>query len=940
MRALKPVLAVLCVFSLAFAGQTGKIAGRVTEAGTGNPLIGTNVIVDGTSFGAATDENGEYFIINLPPGVYSVKFSMIGYAEYTATDVSVSIDVTTPLEAALESQAIAGESVTVVSERPLIEKTLTSTKQYVSGSLTTQLPVATVKDVVKTLPGVIEHDGFLHLRGGRSGEEMYLVDGASVINPLMGNSAIPINPAMIEELQVITGAFNAEYGQAMSGIFNTVLKEAPDGVHANVTFRTSGTQDYIRSEGGADGDFKDVDIYSESLEVAEGEGYRSATTSEHTMDQTFGDPMSILDADVSVGSGAFGLVASMRSYNDPGRLPGISQEYSSYQTKLTYQVGGNLKLGAEFLYLDEKGMYDPRFDGNRVGETSGELLVTDWKYALGQYPRSESQTVQFGLSANYVLSANTNITLRVDNLSKTTEDGAKTSGGEFVDFVNVKNVTASTQYSGADGPDHTKVLEDRSVNNAWFGTMNVYGHYFKSEDSHTTFSLAGTSQLNNRHLVKGGFEYRMFQIDRLGHDVWFGRTVGYSDAKPRIQVNNIKDVNPMEMAVYVQDQMEFSDMIVNIGLRFDAFNAGADKGLWDVSESGDRMWESTTINPFDYSQRRATETKSKLSPRIGLSFPVSDNMAFRYSYGSFFQRPNFYDLLDNYMAQMDGGTESGNFVFLGNPNLDPQETTTYEMGVQYSLPGGMKIDVNGYNRDIAHLVSINGASLQPAIDDGSGYDNPGEWTADDFYQATSFNFKSSDHFGRIRGVEFGFAKTAAAGLTGRVSYTFSVAEGTASDKISQGAGSVDQFLQERSGVMTMTTLDWHRPHVLNGYVDYHMSMGGMMERVGGSLTFVAMSGLPMTARAGAAGAALDQRAPSTMDLNLKLDARLGLGFASPTVYLLVENVINRKNVVWVGDPASFFDETSNFHNVASGPRNNLLAYGKPLTINFGASLSF
>jgi len=940
MRALKPVLAVLCVFSLAFAGQTGKIAGRVTEAGTGNPLIGTNVIVEGTSFGAATDENGEYFIINLPPGVYSLRFSMIGYAEYTATDVSVSIDVTTPLEASLESQAIAGESVTVVSERPVIENTLTSTKQIVSGSLTTDLPVATVKDVVKTLPGVIEHDGMLHLRGGRSGEEMYLVDGASLVNPIMGGNAVPINPAMIEELQVITGAFNAEYGQAMSGIFNTVLREAPDGVHANVTFRTSANQDYIRSEGGVDGDFKDVDFYSESLEVADGETYRAATSSEHTV-ETFGDPMSIMDADVSVGSGAFGLVASMRSYNDPGRLPGISEEYSSYQAKLTYQLGGNLKLATNFQYLDEKGMYDPRFDGNRVGETAGELLVTDWKYALGQYPRTEAQTIQFGLSANYVLSANTNATLRVDYLSKNQEDGAKTTGGEFVDFVNVTTVTpAGGTYSGADGPDHTKVLEDRANNNAWFGLMNVYGHYFKAEQSHTTFSLAATSQLNNRHLMKGGFEYRMFQIDRTGHDVWFGRTVGYSDAMPRIQVNDIRDVTPMEMAVYVQDQMEFSDLIVNVGLRFDAFNAGAEKGLWDVSESGDRMWESTTINPFDYSQRRATETKSKLSPRLGLSFPVSENMAFRYSYGSFFQRPSFYDLLDNYMAQMDGGTESGNFVFLGNPNLDPMETTTYEMGVQYSLPGGMKLDVMGYNKDIVHWVAVNGASLQPAVDDGSGYDNPGGWTEDDFYQATSFNFKSSDHFGRVRGMEVSFAKTAAAGLTGRFSYTYSVAEGTASDKLQQGAGSVDQFNQEKSGVLTMTTLDWHRPHTLNGYVDYHMSMGGMMERVGGSLTFVGMSGLPMTARAGGAGAALKERAPSTLDVNLKLDARLGLGFASPTVYLLVENVINRKNVVWVADPMSFFDETSNFYNVPSGPRNNLLAYGKPLTINFGASLSF
>ncbi len=940
MRVLKPVLAVLCIFTLVFAGQTGKIAGRVTDGASGDPLVGTNVIVEGTAFGAATDANGEYFIINLPPGSYDVKFSMIGYAEFTATGVEVNVDVTTPLNAALQSEAVAGESVTVTAERPVIENTLTSSKQIVDGALATELPVATMQDVVVTLPGVIEHDGLLHLRGWRAGEEMYLVDGAAVLNPIMGGNAVPINPAMIEELQVITGSFNAEYGQAMSGIFNTVLKEAPDGVHANVSFRTSGTQDYIRSEGGKDGDFKDADFYSESLELADGESYRAATSSEHTK-AAFGDPMSILDADVTVGSGPFGLVASMRSYNDPGRLPGISDEYSSYQGKLTYQLGGNLKLGTEFLFHDQKGMYDPRFDGNRVGETAGELLVTDWKYALGQYPRTESQTIQFGVSGNYVLSANTNITLRMDYLSKTQEDGAKTTDGKFVDFVNVTTVTpAGGTYSGADGPDHTKVLEDRTHNNAWFGLMNVYGHYFKAEESHTTFSLAGTSQLNNRHLVKGGVEYRMYSIDRVGHDVWFGRTVGYSEATPRIQMNNIQDVSPMEIAAYVQDQMEFNDLIVNIGLRFDAFNAGADKGLWDESESGKRMWEDQTINPFDPTKRRATKTKSKLSPRLGLSFPVSDVMAFRYSYGTFFQRPTFYDLLDNYMAQMDGGTESGNFVFLGNPNLDPKETTIYEMGVQYSLPGGMKLDVMGYNKDIVGLVAVNGASLQPAVDDGSGYDNPGGWTADDFYQATSFNFKSSDHFGRVRGIELSLAKTAAEGLTGRVSYTYSVAEGTASDKIQQGAGSVDQFNMEKSGVMTMTTLDWHRPHTLNGYVDYHMSMGGMMERVGASLTFVGMSGLPMTARGGGAGAALKERAPSTLDVNLKLDAKLGLGFASPTVYLLVENVINRKNVVWVADPMSFFDETSNFYNVASGPRNNLLAYGKPLTLNFGATISF
>ncbi|MBH30367.1 MAG: hypothetical protein CMG71_00055 [Candidatus Marinimicrobia bacterium] len=941
MRVLKSVVAVLCIFTFVFAGETGKIAGRVTDGSSGDALVGTNVIIEGTSYGAATDVNGEYFVINLPPGVYNVTFSMIGYAEYTATGVGVNVDVTTPLDVALQSEAVAGESVTVTAERPVIENTLTSSKQIVSGTLATELPVATMEDLVKTLPGVTTFDGKLHLRGGRSGEEMYLVDGASVMNPVMGGNAVPVNPAMIEELQVITGAFNAEYGQAMSGIFNTILKEAPDGVHANVSFRTSANQDYMKSEGGKDGAFKDQEFYGESLEISDGENYKNASTGSDYSEAAFGDPFSILDADVTVGMGAFGLVASMRSYNDPGRLPGISKEYGSYQGKMTYQVGGNLKLGAQFLFHDEKGMYDPRYDGQRVGEAAGELLVTDWKYAMEQYPRTEKQTLQFGLNANYVLSANTNITLHVDNLSTTQEDGAKTKDGKFIDFDKVKTVTYSgTSYNGADGPNHTKVLEDRAQNNAWFGMMNVYGHYFKNEENATTFSVDGTSQLNARHLIKGGVEYRSFKVDRLGHDVWFGRTVGYTDENPRLQLNNVQDVSPMEMMAYVQDQMEFSDMIVNVGLRYDAFNAGADRGVWDVNKNGDPMWVDDSINPFDPNQRRATETKAKLSPRLGVSFPVGNDMAFRYAYGTFFQRPAFYHLLDNYLAQMDGGTESGYFVFIGNPNLDPMQTTIYEMGVQYSLPGGLKLDVAGYNKDIVNLMAVNAATNNPAVDTGSGYDNPGGWTADDAYQATHFIFKSSDHFGRIRGVEFSLTKAAATGLSGRASYTYSVAEGTASDNIQSGAGSVDQFMKERSGTLTMTTLDWHRPHILNGYVDYQMPMGGILEGVGASLIFNAQSGLPMTARAGGAGAALKERAPATVDVNLKLDAQLALGGISPTVFLLIENVINRRNVVWVADPMSFFDETSNFNNVAAGPRNNLLAYGRPLTINFGATISF
>lgn len=941
MKVLRTFVVSICILTFLFAGQTGKIAGRVTDLQTGDPLIGCNVIVEGTPYGASTDVNGEYFVINLTPGTYDLRFSMIGYAEFRAVGVVVNIDVTTPFNAALTSQALEMEMVTVTAERPIIDNTLTSSKQIISGSLTTDLNVIFARDVVKTLPGVTEFKGELHLRGGRAGEEIFLVDGASVVSPIMGGEAVHILPQMIEELQVIMGTFNAEYGQAMSGVFNTVLKEARPGVHANINFRTSLSQPYFKGEGAKQGQFEDWEVYKEQLKVAIEDGYRNATSSEFSKGD-FGGNKTITDVTLSVGTGTLGLITSVRLYDDPGRLPGISEKHESFQSKLTYQLGGNLKLGAEVLYHTENAFYDPTYDAMKVAGSGGQLDMWDWKFALEQYPRTEEQVIQFGLTANYVLSPNTNITVRVDNLNKTQEDGAKTKDGKFVNFEDVTTVTyAGDKYSGADGPDHTKVMEDVENKNAWFGMMNVYGHYFKAEQSHTTFGMYGTSQVNARHLLKGGVEYRMFDITRIGHDVWFGRTVGYSDDTPRLQTQNIQDVSPFEMLAYVQDQIEFNDIIVNVGFRFDAFNAGADKGVWDVSSDGKRIWEDKTINPFDPAKRRATETKSKISPRLGISFPIGDNMAFRYAYGTFFQRPTFYDLLENYLVQMDGGTESGYFVYIGNPNLDPMETTIYEMGLQYGLPGGYKVDVSGYYKDIANLLAAQELFNAAFVDSGQAGDNPGNWAPGDVFQATHIIYKNSDHFGNVRGLELSLSKMGSSGLTGRASYTFSIARGTASDKMNQGSGTLTQETQTwTANILTMTTLDWHRPHIFNGYLDYHTSLGGMLNRVGGNVTFNAQSGLPMTARAGGAGAALKERAPMTVDINLRVDATLNLGVVRPTVYLLVDNIMNRRNVVAIADPASYFDAASDFDNVAGGPRNNLLAYGPPMTLHIGVSIDY
>ena len=934
MRLLQCIIAITLSMVLLSAGQTGKIAGRVTDSGSGDPLVGCNVLISGTSSGAATDANGEYFIINLTPGSYDVAFSMIGYAAYTASAVRVNIDVTTPVDASLITEALEMAGVSVTAEQPPIENTLTFSKQIVSGDMMAGMAVTDVNDVIKTLPGVTEFGGDLHIRGGRSGEEMYLVDGASVTNAVMGGEAVPVNPSMVGELQLITGTFNAEYGQAMSGLFNTVLREPAPGLQASFGFRTTPSQDYFTAD---KGDFKGNKVYTEIMEVVDDAGtYTTAVADkDYTKESDHGGSMTIMDFSAGFGGDPLGAYFSLRTLDDPGRLPGLAEDFTNMQAKVTYQMEGNLKISAETMILERNSFYDPTYDAERM---DAGMDVWQWVWAMDQYPRTKESLTQFGLTANYVMSASTNINVRYDVMKRTEENGAKNSDG-FVDFVDNDSVTATTVYNGADGPNHTKAMEDRTNSNAWYNLENVYGHYFKSEETSTTIGVHVTSQLNNRHLIRAGFDYRTFDIDRSGHDVWYGRTLGFSEANQRLQYNSFGGANPSETAAYVQDQMEYSDMILNFGLRLDKFDAGSDKGYWATNT--DDMAADKNLNPFDPSKRQQTEVKSQVSPRLGVSFPLGDDMAFRYSYGSFFQRPELYSLLNNHMAQMDGGTESGFFIYLGNANLDPMKTSIYEMGLQYSISDNLKLDVAGYYKDISNLMGSQEVYARPFSDDGSGHDNLGDWGTGDTFEAAHYSFLVSDHYGNIRGLEMSLSQGGQSGLTGRVSYTYSIARGTASDKINAGNGSLTQETGNvAANIMTMTTLDWHRPHLLNGFVDYHMSLSDMIPNVGMNMTFNSQSGLPVSARSGVGGASLKERAPSTTEVNLKLDAKLALGPVNPTVYLLVENLLGKQNVVYVADPGSFFDEQSDFHNVAAGPTNNLLAYGKPKTISLGVQIDF
>ena len=228
---------ILSCFTV-YAGTTGKLTGKVTDATTNEPLIGTNIVVVGTNMGAAADVQGNYFILNIPPGTYQIKATQIGYSSTTIQNVKISVDQTTRIDIKLGEQVIQLQNVVVTSTRGFVQKDLTSTEEKISGEQISMMPVEDVQSVVNLQAGVV--DG--HFRGGRIGEVKYLIDGVSVNDVYSGSSTMEADVSSIQELQVLTGTFNAEYGEALSGVVNQVTKIAGEKYSGSLSLYTG---DYL-----------------------------------------------------------------------------------------------------------------------------------------------------------------------------------------------------------------------------------------------------------------------------------------------------------------------------------------------------------------------------------------------------------------------------------------------------------------------------------------------------------------------------------------------------------------------------------------------------------------------------------------------------------------------------------------------------------------------
>lgn len=773
------------------SAQYGQIRGAVTDAATGETLPGVNVRfeVDGSTQGAITDINGNYTIIGVRPGTYSLIFSYIGYQTIIVEGVQVRIDLSTVVDAQMQEDIFETDEVVVTAQREMVQLDLTATTAYVSAAEIRALPVENFQDVVNLQAGVVNG----HFRGGRRGEVGYWVDGLPVQDVFDGGLALNIENDMVQEAQVVTGAFNAEYGQAMSGIVNVVTKDGSNNFEGTFSgfLGDYAIQDRLLSTGLSA--FSDLGGFS-PMAVQNAEMTLSGPIIRNrlfffTSGRYFHNDGWIYGRDVfsfeSVGMDPAGRIARRDTLADGTRVLGDSSAvalnpYTRYsgQAKLTANLGSGIRLAANVMASRET--YQD-FDLSRYFFPDAQM-------------HNERNSLSTYLKLTHALSSRT-----------------------FYEAGITNNYTEYGRYL-FDDPMDSRYREDQffaysdPLQTSNFRVGGTDNNRFSRSTSTWLAKVDLSSQINHFNLIKAGIEARYHTINFQDEFIVVENEGDPTNRQQFIVDRGTYSYNPFEFSAYVQDRIELGDLIINVGIRMDYFHSNAPV-LRDPSdpnaifphlrrcaelvgnqctldENGNPILHDNIYTPDAHFTN--SSAKWQLSPRIGVAFPITEGGVVHFSYGHFFQRPAFELLYQNPYYQLSSAG-SGLIGLVGNPNLEPEHTISGEIGLKQQLTPRSMVEITAYYRDIRNLT---GTALAPIAISGTG---------------ARYGQLANSDFGFVRGFILRYDHRFSQHVFGGIDYTFQVARANASDpNQSYGAGAIDPNLIEQRILPT----NWDQLHTI------------------------------------------------------------------------------------------------------------------------------
>lgn len=842
-------MAFLLLSNFSYSGTTGKISGKVLDKETKEAILGANIVIQGTYFGAATDIEGYYYINNVTPGKYKVIISAIGYHKVTFENVGVRIDLTTNLDVELTSEAITLGEVVVQATAPLITKDLTSTSAIVSSDDIQMMPVENLGQVIRLQAGVV--DG--HFRGGRSNEVAYLIDGIPVNDAYNNNLSVTVENQSIRQLEVISGTFNAEYGSAMSGIVNIVTKEGSQKYEGYVSGYVGNYFSSHNSEG------QIVNSYGHYFTSYDEPFYnlnKFNLAGPKDLQFNFSGPTQIVDGLTFFLTGRYfkddGYLYGRRIYSTTDRAPFVPDpsipeffiiqnhgdsayvpmspdESKSFNGKLTYSLPDyNLKFAYSFFWDDHENRY----------------YSHDYRLAPDGLKTHFRTNYVHNFQLSYFPTQSTFATLKFSH-NNNSYKGYLYEDEYDPRYIDPNNSTVISSYTFRHGGNE----------------IDRYDRFTKSN----LILFAVESQVSKEHKVKIGAEGRFHQLHNHYKEIrnltesegtW---TIGYAQEGTKYHVRYYR--KPYELAAYIQDKMEYDIMIINAGIRFDYFNSNTTMPV-------DLRNPLNNANFPGANENRNAEAEYQVSPRFGVSFPISDQGAIHFSYGHFFQLPPFENLYANHNYLIDQTSGLNNFV--GNPELKAQKTVKYELGIQQVLFPNISLDASVYYSDIRNLLGIEIL---------------------DTYEGFVFGRYINRDYGNVKGLVLTMEKRYADLFSAKVDYTYQVARGNASDPLQNFYNNQsDPPVEETKKVVP---LNWDQTSTLNVIA----TIGDPLDWTVG-LIFTYGSGTPYTEDPRyTRGLRFENngKKPTTMNLDMKATKNFEVFGLYISAYLMIYNVLDIKN---------------------------------------------
>ena len=784
------VIGIFLQFSSTIAQQRGSIQGKVTDAATNEGLVGVNVVIKGTYYGATTNLDGKFEIKNVGVGTYTLTFRLLGYKEVGQTGVAVAGGEATTVNIKLEETALSlGQEVVIVGEKPLMDVAETQSTKTISAEDIRISAVQNVKDVVAQQVGVVSSDNEIHIRGGRSYENAYLLDGISIQDPLAGTGfGLQLSSNSLREMEVITGGYNAEYGQATSGIVNVKTKEGTAKYDVFLQYKTDhwGLNDNSISNFNSDNyeaNISGPEPITKYLLPAIGVSIPGELTLFGSFAAAFADGHVMwadryqggqlvrfkIDTPSRLNSSIFyGTRFAPRLSNNWYGLGKITYKPSQV-VKLTYSYNQSVSISQNTQSLQTNLEYVEPSPGYQY----------QFQNILGSADVYTHNSIVHSLNLTQSLSPKVYYDLKYAHFF--TQLRADANGLYWTQYQQpIDVVTLPPEYYNTNRDTIGIIPGDGFYD---FGNADTWhDHYFINNE--VKFDL--TVHFSEMNKFKAGFDMNFQEMQLIDiYQPWVG-VMGLN--------NDIYKVFPAMGSAYSQETITTNGMILNLGLRFDYWFPG--KFVDDAVKNPavvtipqavrDKYYQDT----YNFFGRR---WKGRISPRLGISHPISDNQTLFLNYGHFskWPRPQFV------YAKLSPSNARSTFQTFGNPDLNPETTVSYELGLRNQFTNDDVLTVTAYYKDIFDYVQTKQAQISSAGLIGQSF----------------VTYVNSD-YARSRGIEIEYRKRIARWFSGTVSGSYSVATGKSS--------SADEGLLAVRGdifeVINETYLIWDRPLQLSANV--------------------------------------------------------------------------------------------------------------------------